>query len=165
MFLDSGPIPLSPINTLYLPPPPPSCYLHICLSLPAGERCKLRAGTPSYIAPEVIAKNYGAEADVWSAGVMLYVMLCGLPPFWGETTEDVFKSILWQPLDFETEPWPSVSAAAKDLVRRMLCRQYMRRITVPEILSECRCQRLRGVLAMLWCSCGCWEDEELYQQY
>ncbi|CAI5496866.1 unnamed protein product [Closterium sp. Naga37s-1] len=101
-----------------------------------GERCKLRAGTPNYIAPEVIAKNYGAEADVWSAGVILYVLLCGLPPFWGDTTEDVFKSILWQELDFDTQPWPVVSTAAKDLVRRMLCRKYERRITVAEILSE-----------------------------
>ncbi|CAI5491033.1 unnamed protein product [Closterium sp. Naga37s-1] len=104
--------------------------------LKSGERCKLRAGTPNYIAPEVIAKNYGAEADVWSAGVILYVLLCGLPPFWGDTTEDVFKSILWQELDFETEPWPVVSTAAKDLVRRMLCRKYERRITVAEILRS-----------------------------
>ncbi|CAI5474732.1 unnamed protein product [Closterium sp. Yama58-4] len=104
--------------------------------LKPGERCKLRAGTPNYIAPEVIAKNYGAEADVWSAGVILYVLLCGLPPFWGDTTEDVFKSILWQELDFETDPWPVVSTAAKDLVRRMLCRKYERRITVSEILKH-----------------------------
>ncbi|CAI5467623.1 unnamed protein product [Closterium sp. Yama58-4] len=104
--------------------------------LKPGERCKLRAGTPNYIAPEVIAKNYGAEADVWSAGVILYVLLCGLPPFWGDTTEDVFKSILWQELDFETEPWPVVSTAAKDLVRRMLTRKYDRRITVSEILKH-----------------------------
>ncbi|GJP74599.1 hypothetical protein CLOP_g5159 [Closterium sp. NIES-67] len=104
--------------------------------LKPGERCKLRAGTPNYIAPEVIAKNYGAEADIWSAGVILYVLLCGLPPFWGDTTEDVFKSILWQELDFDTEPWPVVSTAAKDLVRRMLCRKYERRITIAEILKH-----------------------------
>ncbi|CAI5991206.1 unnamed protein product [Closterium sp. NIES-65] len=114
--------------------------------LKSGERCKLRAGTPNYIAPEVIAKNYGAEADVWSAGVILYVLLCGLPPFWGDTTEDVFKSILWQELDFETEPWPVVSTAAKDLVRRMLCRKYERRITVAEILRDTTEDVLKSIL-------------------
>ena len=107
-------------------------------SLPhiAGERCTQRAGTPNYIAPEVITKNYGFEADVWSAGVILYVLLCGLPPFWGDTTEEVFKSVLTEPLDFETDPWPVVSAAAKDLVRRMLNRRWEKRITVEEILRE-----------------------------
>ncbi|CAI5944680.1 unnamed protein product [Closterium sp. NIES-65] len=101
-----------------------------------GERCTQRAGTPNYISPEVIAKNYSTEADVWSLGVILYVMLCGLPPFWGDSTEEIFSSILHEPLDLETEPWPDVSAAAKDLVRRMLCRRFDERITVPEILSE-----------------------------
>ncbi|CAI5526141.1 unnamed protein product, partial [Closterium sp. Naga37s-1] len=99
-----------------------------------GERCTFRAGTPNYIAPEVINKNYGVEADVWSAGVILYILLCGLPPFWGDTTEEIFKSVLWGHLDFDTDPWPQVSDAAKDLVRRMLCKNYAKRITVEAIL-------------------------------
>ncbi|CAI5463864.1 unnamed protein product [Closterium sp. Yama58-4] len=101
-----------------------------------GERCTFRAGTPNYIAPEVINKNYGVEADVWSAGVILYILLCGLPPFWGDTTEEIFKSVLWGHLDFDTEPWPQVSDAAKDLVRRMLCKNYAKRITVEAILRH-----------------------------
>ena len=107
--------------------------------LPAGERCTFRAGTPNYIAPEVIKKNYGPEADIWSAGVVLYILLCGLPPFWGDTTEDIFKSVLWGHLDFDTEPWPTISNAAKDLVRRMLTRNYTKRISVQDIQSECAC--------------------------
>ncbi|CAI7896868.1 unnamed protein product [Closterium sp. NIES-54] len=101
-----------------------------------GERCTFRAGTPNYIAPEVINKNYGVEADVWSAGVILYILLCGLPPFWGDTTEEIFKSVLWGHLDFDTDPWPQVSDAAKDLVRRMLCKNYAKRITVEAILRH-----------------------------
>ena len=133
------------------------------LSPLAGERCTQRAGTPNYIAPEVITKNYGLEADVWSAGVILYVLLCGLPPFWGDTTEEVFKSVLTEPLDFETDPWPVVSAAAKDLVRRMLNRRWEKRITVQEILREwgpgvgcgwqgARDVRIQDFLGLLMCS-------------
>ncbi|RDX73743.1 Calcium-dependent protein kinase 2, partial [Mucuna pruriens] len=94
-----------------------------------GEIFSDVVGSPYYVAPEVLRKRYGPEADVWSAGVIIYILLCGVPPFWGETEHDIFEAILHFELDFTSDPWPVISESAKDLVRRMLVRDPSKRIS------------------------------------
>ncbi|KNA09420.1 hypothetical protein SOVF_153730 [Spinacia oleracea] len=93
-------------------------------------------GSPYYVAPEVLRKRYGPEADVWSAGVILYILLSGVPPFWAETEEEIFEEVLHGDLDFVSDPWPNISDGAKDLVRRMLVRDPKKRLTAHEVLCH-----------------------------
>ncbi|CAA7405251.1 unnamed protein product [Spirodela intermedia] len=93
-------------------------------------------GSPYYVAPEVLRKYYGPEADVWSAGVILYILLSGVPPFWAETESGIFRQILQGALDFESEPWPCISESAKDLIRNMLNRNPRKRFTAHEVLCH-----------------------------
>ncbi|KAK8542147.1 hypothetical protein V6N13_137281 [Hibiscus sabdariffa] len=93
-------------------------------------------GSPYYVAPEVLRKHYGPEADVWSAGIITYILLSGVPPFWGETEPEIFNEVLNGELDFSTDPWPNISESAKELVRKMLDRDAKKRITAHEVLSH-----------------------------
>ncbi|XP_039002314.1 calcium-dependent protein kinase 1-like [Hibiscus syriacus] len=93
-------------------------------------------GSPYYVAPEVLQKRYGPKADVWSAGVITYILLSGVPPFWGETEQEIFNEVLNGELDFSSDPWPNISESAKELVRRMLDRDTKRRITAHEVLRH-----------------------------
>nr|GEU98256.1 calcium-dependent protein kinase 26-like [Tanacetum cinerariifolium] len=101
-----------------------------------GEKFEDVVGSPYYVAPEVLLKNYGPEADIWSAGVILYILLCGVPPFWGESENEIFEEVLRGKLDFTSDPWPSISNSAKDLVRKMLVRDPKKRITAHGVLCH-----------------------------
>ncbi|KAG7012966.1 Calcium-dependent protein kinase 1 [Cucurbita argyrosperma subsp. argyrosperma] len=101
-----------------------------------GEKFNDVVGSPYYVAPEVLRKRYGPEADVWSAGVIVYILLSGVPPFWAESEEGIFEEVLHGDLDFSSDPWPSISDSAKDLVRRMLVRDPRKRLTAYEVLCH-----------------------------
>nr|CAB3451978.1 unnamed protein product [Digitaria exilis] len=101
-----------------------------------GEVFSDVVGSPYYVAPEVLMKDYGCKVDVWSAGVIIYILLSGVPPFWDETEQGIFDQVLKGELDFSSDPWPSISESAKDLVRKMLNRDPRNRLTAHEALCH-----------------------------
>ncbi|KAH0632728.1 hypothetical protein KY284_035514 [Solanum tuberosum] len=102
----------------------------------AGEKFSEIVGSPYYMAPEVLKRNYGPEIDIWSAGVILYILLCGVPPFWAESEQGVGQAILRGAIDFKREPWPSISEGAKNLVRQMLEADPKLRLTAKQVLEH-----------------------------
>ncbi|KAA8535362.1 hypothetical protein F0562_030365 [Nyssa sinensis] len=101
-----------------------------------GEIFNEIVGSPYYMAPEVLKGNYGPEVDVWSAGVILYILLCGVPPFWAETEKEVAQAIIRSVVDFKRDPWRKVSDLVKDLVKKMLNPDVKLRHTAQEVLDH-----------------------------
>ncbi|XP_057476985.1 phosphoenolpyruvate carboxylase kinase 1-like [Actinidia eriantha] len=102
-----------------------------------GEMMSGVVGTPYYVAPEVLAgREYSEKVDVWSAGVILYIMLAGIPPFYGDTAAEIFEAVLRANLRFPSRIFQSVSPAVKDLLRRMLCKDVSRRFSAEQVLRH-----------------------------
>ncbi|XP_051939594.1 serine/threonine-protein kinase DCLK2 isoform X3 [Hippocampus zosterae] len=80
-------------------------------------------GTPTYVAPEIITESgYGVKVDIWAAGVIAYVLLCGFPPFRSESNqqEELFEQILLGRVDYPSPYWDDISDSAKELIGKML---------------------------------------------
>ncbi|XP_021804686.1 phosphoenolpyruvate carboxylase kinase 1-like [Prunus avium] len=102
-----------------------------------GETMSGLVGTPYYVAPELVAgREYGEKVDVWSSGVVLYIMLAGFPPFYGETATEIFEAVLRANLRFPARVFNGVSASVKDLLRRMLCKDVSRRFSAEQVLRH-----------------------------
>ncbi|RVE76082.1 hypothetical protein OJAV_G00005190 [Oryzias javanicus] len=96
-------------------------------------------GTPTYVAPEIIAEiGYGLKVDIWAAGVIAYILLCGFPPFRSENNrqEELFDQILLGQLDFPSPYWDNVSLSAKNLIKGMLQTKVEARHTARDVLSH-----------------------------
>uniref|UniRef100_A0A7S2FE61 non-specific serine/threonine protein kinase n=1 Tax=Octactis speculum TaxID=3111310 RepID=A0A7S2FE61_9STRA len=97
---------------------------------------KTKVGTPYYIAPEVLKRHYTKACDIWSIGVIAYILLCGYPPFYGDTDSDIFTKIMSCDFNFPAYEWNHVSAEAKDFIVMMLNIDYKRRPTATEALQH-----------------------------
>lgn len=93
-------------------------------------------GTPYYIAPEVLKGSYTTQCDVWSMGVIMYIMLCGKPPFSGKTNKDIINNVLTGQYSLKNEVWNTVSAEAKDMISKLLERSADMRMTAQEAFDH-----------------------------
>ena len=94
-----------------------------------------RVGTAYYISPEVLKGKYDEKCDIWSAGVILYIIICGYPCFNGDTDDDIFKAILKGKIQFPSPEWDNISNDAKELIKKMCCSPD-KRLTAEQVLNE-----------------------------
>jgi len=101
------------------------------------EMMNTACGTPGYVAPEILkSESYGKEVDLWSIGVILYILLCGFPPFYSERTDELYNQIKRGEYEFPDPYWTEISFAAKDLVRKLLTVNPKRRYTAEQALKH-----------------------------
>jgi calcium-dependent protein kinase len=91
------------------------------------------AGTPAYASPEVILGKYNIDCDLWAAGCVLYVMLAGYPPFYGDNEIELKQNILKGQIEFDGEEWQSVSRDAINLINKLI-NKPQKRLTAEEAL-------------------------------
>jgi calcium-dependent protein kinase len=99
---------------------------------------KSLTGSVYYISPEVLSKNrnYTEKCDVWSCGIIMYILLTGLPPFNGDSDEEIVTKIKNGRFNMDKYPWPIISSQAKDLIKKLLEFDPHKRVTAEEALSH-----------------------------
>lgn len=98
---------------------------------------EVACGTPGYVAPEILrGDKYGSEVDIWSMGVICYVLLAGYPPFYDDDQKKLFKKIKEARYYFHEDYWSHVSPDAMDLIRHMLCLDQQQRWTARQLLNH-----------------------------
>lgn len=112
-----------------------------------GLACKVKgkyygitkpAGTPGYLPPEALVHkaNYGMPSDIWAVGVITYILLCGYPPFYGESDVLLFQDIRRAQVEFDEAEWGPVSQNAKDFIKSIFKKDPTKRPTASELLQD-----------------------------
>jgi serine/threonine protein kinase len=99
-----------------------------------------KVGTPYYVAPEVLRREYTNSCDIWSIGVITYILLCGYPPFYGDSDTQIFESVRVGRFDFPSPEWDEISSVAKEFVTLLLQKdpkhRYVKHFDDPKIASN-----------------------------
>jgi len=131
---------LKPENLLYATPDPNSIIKITDFGLAKvinNDLMTTACGTPGYVAPEILTgKGYDIAVDYWSIGVIIYVMLCGFPPFSEDSNEKLFEMIKTGNYEFPSPQWDPISDYAKDLVKKLLVVDPSKRLSAEGILKH-----------------------------
>ena len=107
-----------------------------CNYFDGKTKLTLRVGTHYYIAPEVLRRSYNEKCDIWSCGVILYILLCGYPPFSGYSTEEIIYEVMQGKFSMEGNEWKKISSSAKDLVTKLLEFNADKRFSAQEAINH-----------------------------
>lgn len=132
---------LKPENILYASPeetaPLKLADFGLATLLKENQLMNVACGTPGYVAPEILrGQSYGKEVDIWSVGVILYILLCGFPPFYDDNNKKLFSMIVSANFSFPDPYWTEVSQEAKDLVSKLLVVDRTARLNADQILAD-----------------------------
>ena len=100
------------------------------------DKLKTVHGTSYYIAPEVLKMNYDERCDVWSIGVIMYILLSGKPPFDGATDKEIIAKVASGQYSMSDAIWGQISEPAKNLIKRMLTVDYAKRVYARDALEH-----------------------------
>lgn len=100
------------------------------------KKLKDNIGTCYYIAPEVLTNSYNEKCDIWSCGVILYILLTGQPPFNGDNDKQILEEVKKGTLNFQETEWETLSSQAKELVSKMVERNVEKRVSAEEALND-----------------------------
>lgn len=132
---------LKPENLLFLnsSDESPLCVIDFGLSKIFGSakdhKMTTKVGTAYYVSPEVLSGDYDEKCDIWSSGVILYILLSGDPPFNGANDNEIYRRIQQKKFSFPSPQWDKISEEAKDLIKHMLC-DPKERYSAQEVLNH-----------------------------